>query len=186
MAPRLHASDPSALLEAAFRRIERERMAGLPLLNRALRVQAVGFERWRGQWLGALLTPWFMNLVLVPGDADTWRPATEGERVFHRFGAGDFAFLGGDEVEIGEFQTCSLVSPMADFADQDSACATARMALRMLHVEQPAAALMGAGTGTACASAPAAPSQPMPSVDAARPSRRSILFGTGPRAPGGR
>jgi [NiFe] hydrogenase assembly HybE family chaperone len=176
MALRVHASDPSPLLEAAFRRIERERMAGLPLLNPVLRVQALGFERWHGQWLGALVTPWFMNLVLVPGDAASWRAAADGERVFHRFGAGDFAFLGNDEPEAGEFQTCSLVSPMAGFADQDSACATARMALRMLHVEQPAAALMGAGD--ACAPGQAARAEREPP-----PSRRTMLFGTRERPP---
>ena len=180
MVPRVHASDPSPLLDAAFRRIERERMAGLPLLNAALRVQAVGFERWRGQWLGALVTPWFMNLVLVPGDSQTWRHAADGERVFHRFGAGDFAFLGGDEAEVGEFQTCSLVSPMADFADQDTACATARMAVRMLHVEQPAAALMGAGG--ACASGQAARNAPTDGEP--KPSRRAMLFGTRSLPPG--
>ena len=66
---RLHDADPGPALEAAFLRIEREAMDGLPLLNKALRVQAVGFERWQGQWLGALVTPWFLNLVLVPGQA---------------------------------------------------------------------------------------------------------------------
>ena len=175
---RLHASDPSPLLEAAFRRIERERMAGLPLLNQALRVQAVGFERWRGHWLGALVTPWFMNLVLVPGDADRWQRAAEGERVFHAFGAGDFAFLAAAEPEVGEFQACSLISPMSQFTDHDSACAAARIALRMLHVEQPAAALVGAST--------CAPGQTAQPGDAARPSRRTLLFGTDRPAPGPR
>lgn len=184
MSLRLHAQDPSPLLEAAFARIERERMAGLPLLQPGLRVQAVDFMRWHGQWLGALVTPWFLNLVLVPGDAQGWRSVADGERVFHRFGAGDFAFLGGHEDEVGEFQTCSLVSPMADFADQAAACATARAALRMLHVERPAAELVGASAAASCAghagAVPAAPhaAQAAPSVPTgAVPSRRSVLFG---------
>lgn len=173
MALRVHTGDPAPLLEAAFVRIERERMAGVPLLNPALRVQALDFERWRGHWLGALVTPWFLNLVLVPGNEDTWRHAAGRKRVRHTFGAGDFAFVGGDEPEVGEFQTCSLVSPMAGFADQASACATARIALRMLHVEQPAAVLMTA-LG-ACPSRPGTPTRPadLPS----RASRRTILFG---------
>ena len=178
MALRVHAGDPSPSLEAAFRRIERERMAGLPLLNPALRVQAVDLARWHGQWLGALVTPWFLNLVLVPGDAAGWRPAADGERVFHAFGAGDFAFLGNDEPEVGEFQSCSLVSPMAGFVDQASAATTARMALRMLHVERPAAALMGAadaGASGAGVGAGAGASAGGPG----RPARRAILFGAG-------
>lgn len=177
MTLRVHAGDPSQLLEAAFTRIERERMAGLPLLNPALRVQALDFARWRGHWLGALVTPWFLNLVLVPGSEESWSHAAGGRRVVHAFGAGDFAFVGGDEPEVGEFQTCSLVSPMAGFADQATACATARIALRMLQVEQPAAALIAAGV--ACPSGPATPARPAELP--ARPSRRTILFGASRR-----
>jgi [NiFe] hydrogenase assembly HybE family chaperone len=165
MVMRIHLTDPAMALEAAFRRIHDERMAGVPLLNARLQVQAIGFERWQDQWLGALVTPWFLNLVLVPGDSEGWRSAAQGERVFHRFAAGDFAFLGNDEPEVGEFQTCSLCSPMHDFPDQSSACTTARMALRMLHVKQPAAALMSAGGCERGRDAPPAPS------------RRSLLFG---------
>jgi [NiFe] hydrogenase assembly HybE family chaperone len=161
----VHADDPSPRLEAAFLRIARERMAGLPLLNPALRVQAVGFERWQGHWLGALVTPWFLNLVLLPGDAASWRSAADGARLFRRFGAGDFAFLGGCEPEVGEFQSCSLCSPMADFADQASAVETARLALQMLHVEPPKPAT---GPGAAAADPESAPP---------KQSRRVILFG---------
>ncbi len=176
MVVRCHVVDPSPLLEAAFRRIERERMAGLPLLNPSLRVQALGFERRGSTWLGALVTPWFLNLVRVPAETEDWRSVADGVRVFHRFGAGDFAFLGSCEAELGEFQSCSLISPMSDFPDQASASATARAALRMLHVERPAATLMGVAArcepARACAADHAAP---------AAPTRRVMLFGTGPR-----
>lgn len=169
MSSRLHAHDPSALLEAAFRRIEHERMAGLPLLNPALAVRALEFGRWQGQWLGALVTPWFMNLVLVPGDAATWRHTADGERVFYSFAAGSFAFLGSHEPEVGEFQTCSLVSTMSRFTDLASACLTARIALRMLHVKRPAsmgaeAAQLGVDGGP-------------PRAVQRKPDRRMVLFG---------
>jgi [NiFe] hydrogenase assembly HybE family chaperone len=198
MALRVHGTDPTALLEAAFRRIQRERMAGMPLLNPALRVQALGFERWQRHWLGAVVTPWFLNIVLLPGDAHAWRTAAEGERVFHRFGAGDFAFLGGCEPEVGEFQGCSLFSPMSGFADQSTACATARAALRMLHLERPAAELIGPSAASPCAQvaasaaaplagtssmAPPAGSPALASSADATPSRRVILFGGRPRGP---
>lgn len=169
---RVHGADPSAALEAAFRRIERERMQGVPILNPALAVQAVHFERWQGQWLGALVTPWFLNLVLVPGDADRWRPAAEGERVFHRFAAGDFAFLGGSEPEVGAFQSCSLVSPMGQFADQATAVSTARAALAMLHVQR----APGNETGAAAAGAEPAP-PPATGAGPHAPARRVFLFG---------
>lgn len=163
------APDPSAALEAAFGRIARDHMAGVPILNPALHVQAVDFAPWQGYWLGALVTPWFLNLVLLPRDASAQAGRSVGERRFHHFGAGDFAFLASFEPEVGAFESCSLVSPMGDFPDQDGACATARAALRMLQVEQPAAALVGATTPPELAPAPPG-SEP-------RPNRRNWLFG---------
>lgn len=137
---RLHAADPSRLLEAAFRRIQAETMADVPILNPALAVEAVGFSRWQDHWLGILITPWFMNLVLVPGEAASWRGVGPGRRLFRRFPAGDFAFLGSVEPEIGEFQCCSLFSPMMQFADQDGARAVALAALAALQ-RKPASAV---------------------------------------------
>lgn len=133
MTLKIHTADPAPLLEAAFRRIETERMAGVAMLNPALHVQALGFACWRGHWLGTLITPWFMNLVLVPGREEGWQSVADGARIFRRFPAGDYAFLGGSEPELGEYQTCALFSPMDRFADQDSACAVAQAALPLLH-----------------------------------------------------
>lgn len=136
---RLHDADPSPLLEAAFRRIEAETMADVPILNAALNVEAVAFARWQGHWLGIVITPWFMNLVLVPGEAASWQGVASGKRLFRKFPSGDFAFLGSHEAEVGEFQSCSLFSPMAQFADQDGARAVALAALEALQ-NTPAAA----------------------------------------------
>ena len=136
---RIHDADPAPLLEAAFRRIEGERMAGLGVLNPALRVEAVGFSRHDGHWLGIVITPWFLNLVLVPGEDASWQGVAPGKRLFRKFPSGDFAFLGSIEPEVGEFQSCSLFSPMSQFADQDGARAVALAALEAL-LREPAAA----------------------------------------------
>lgn len=132
MTLRIHDSDPSALVASAFRRIERERMAGLPVHNDALEVETVGFRRWADHWLGIVVTPWCMSLLLLPGSAGTWIAAIENQRVFHRFPAGDLAFLGAEEPETGEYQSCSLFSPMGQFAAQSDAVLTAHAALLAL------------------------------------------------------
>lgn len=140
--PRLgHAHDPSAALEEAFRRIARERMQGVPLLNPRLRVEALGFSLWRGHWLGVVVSPWFLNLVLVPGTGAPWESAREGEPVVHTFPCGTLAFLAASEPEIGEYQSCALSSRMGEYVTQDAARAVARAALDMLHrpAEAPAA-----------------------------------------------
>ena len=70
-----------------FRLVYRERMRDLPIVNSRLDVEAVGFDRWEGQDLGVLITPWFMNLVLLPEDGDLGEQA-QGDLVACRFPSG--------------------------------------------------------------------------------------------------
>ncbi len=139
MIPRFAGESPADAVEEAFFRIGRERMADVPILNDALSVATVDFQRWQGHWLGAVITPWCMNLVLVPGTDAGWERTGDNQRRFVRFPAGDFAFLGAVEPEVGEYQTCSLFSPMGRFSSQAEAIATARAALGALLSAPPAA-----------------------------------------------
>ena len=54
-------------LEAVFTDIAQTRMAGMPICNEALRVQVVGLREWQGRWVGVLVTPWTISMVLMPG-----------------------------------------------------------------------------------------------------------------------
>ena len=47
----------AARVQAAFERVWRERMVGVPVVNADLRVELIGLRRWRGLWLGVLVTP---------------------------------------------------------------------------------------------------------------------------------
>ncbi len=140
MSLRLHRSDPTEAVEAAFFRIGQERMSGLPILNQLLSVQAIDFQRWQGHWLGMIVTPWCMSLLLLPGNAENWTPAAQNRRRFVKFPAGDFAFLGSTEPELGEFQSCSIFSPMNRFRDQSEANMTARASLLGLLAPAPSSA----------------------------------------------
>jgi [NiFe] hydrogenase assembly HybE family chaperone len=81
-----------------------------------------------------------MNLVLVPGAIESWQSVAPGLRLFRKFPSGDFAFLGSVEPEVGEFQSCSLFSPMAQFTDQAGAREVALAALDALQAEPAKAA----------------------------------------------
>lgn len=138
MAVRVFDEDPSPCIEAAFRRIDAERMADLPFRNSALTVEAVGFRRHDEQWLGVLVTPWAMNLVLVPATAESWIGASDGRRLMIRYPAGDMPFLGGEEADIGEYLACPLFASMAQFTDQQAARLTAHASLIALLKIEPA------------------------------------------------
>jgi len=124
--------DPSAALTQAFEAIRVTRMDGVPILNPRLAVEAVGFREWNGNWLGALVTPWFINLVVMPRDPAAWRSAPERENVHYPFPSGIYAFIAGLEPGLGEYHACSLFSPVLEFADQDTARETARVAVEGL------------------------------------------------------
>ena len=140
MTLRIHTVNPDAAVESAFFRIQQTSMADVPILNPALSVEAIDFQRWQGHWLGMVVTPWCMSLLLLPGSADNWVSAGENKRRFVKFPAGDFAFLGGSEVELGEYQSCSLFSPMDKFATQLEATMTARASMIGLLSPPPAPA----------------------------------------------
>ncbi len=127
--PRLN--DPSQRFVAAFRAAA-VRMQGLPICNPALDVDAIGFAPWNGQWLGVVLTPWFMNLVLAPGDPDAWTSLPPGEKRSCRFPAGDYEFIAARDPVAGEYAMCSLFSPVLEFDDQASAVLVARLAREAL------------------------------------------------------
>lgn len=140
----IHLHNPADAVEQAFFRIQQERMADVPLLNPALGVEAIDFQRWQGHWLGMIVTPWCMSLLLLPGSAQTWISTGENKRRFVKFPAGDFAFLGSVEVETGEFQSCSLFSPMDKFSTQTEASMTARASLiGLLTAPQPSPTVVG-------------------------------------------
>lgn len=131
-----HTSDPTTLIEAAFERIRVERMAGLAMLNPALAVAAVGFARrddQGGEWRGVLVTPWGINLLLLPAAAG-WPVPAAHERVFRQYPAGTFAFLANREEDLGDYLACPLIHDMQQFADQETAVNTARACLIALDL----------------------------------------------------
>jgi len=169
-----------AALVRQFEHIAVTRMAGLPVLNPALQVQAVGFATEPDQpamALGVLVTPWFMNLIRLPL-ADAVRdllPAPGCDAPLH-LGAQQLDFIGAHEDVIGRYALCSLFSPMADFADQAGAVATALAVLDLLRP----ANLAGLQPGRAAAAGAAGPaSRPatVPQAAPQQPARRGFLFG---------
>jgi [NiFe] hydrogenase assembly HybE family chaperone len=133
-----HVTDPSALIEATFRHIETGRMDGLPMINASLRVAAVGFERKENEWRGVLVTPWGINLLLLPAAAD-WPMPDSHQRAFRHYPSGTFAFLGNHENGLGNYLACPLIHDMMQFQDQQTAVLTARACLIALDLvaEQP-------------------------------------------------
>ena len=124
-------ADMAGRLEACFEEIAATRMEGVPILNHALSVQAVGGRDWSDGWLCVLITPWFMNLMFLPGSEKEPGVAIGTKRNF-AFPAGQFEFIAGQEDGLGHYWMCSLFSPVFEFPDQEAAEATALAAIDAL------------------------------------------------------
>ena len=122
-------------LEREFERVWAERMTGLPFLNERLRVEALGFRDWQGVRVGALVTPWSINLVILPAGGTTLPPVRAGRSRLWSFPSGEYAFDGHESPALGAYQQCSLFSPADDFASHEVAVATARAALEALFAQ---------------------------------------------------
>ena len=88
------------------------------MVNPALPVEAVGFRPWGEHWLGVA----DHALVHEPGADAARSREVAGDRRAARlalvFPAGVFEFIGGRDPVLGDYQACSLFSPMFEFADQ--------------------------------------------------------------------
>ena len=152
-------------LAQAFEHIRHTRMRDVPVLNPQLRVQTISFKKAPGldhvpeALAGILITPWFMNLMRLPVavDASAKGWLAPGRKARRTLGCERFDFIGAYEEGLGAFEVCSLFSPMFEFANQQTAVATATQVLALLR--EPVAAPVANASAT------------LP------PSRRGFLFG---------
>jgi [NiFe] hydrogenase assembly HybE family chaperone len=122
-------------LLATYRDKVQPRMCGLPMYNANLQTEAVGFERRDGHLSGVLLTPWFMNLVLLPDESDQWIKLPPGKTVAVDFPSGSHRCLLNAPEGIVPHLSLPLFTTVQDFPDQDSARRVAEEVLRRLYLD---------------------------------------------------
>ena len=155
-------ADPSAALLRYFAEVARDRMAGLDFLNAAIEVRVAECRSVAGDWLAALVTPWSIQLVLLPGGGALWEDSAPGLRRRVALPAGELVFIGdAGEAGLPAYQYCPLIAPVVSIADTVAACNIARDAL---------AAVLTAPAPAPCTEAPAASPEVLPS-----PARRAFL-----------
>lgn len=139
----------------AYRRIAAA-MSGLPIYNPQLIVEAIGFRNHDDRLIGVTVTPWFMNLTLLPraSDAGTWRA---GQTLKLAYPSGDYEFLISELDGLGLIASCSLFSPMNDFTDHEAARLAASAAIDALFQPDPDAEQPDANAPPPAARPPAAP-----------------------------
>ena len=123
-------------LVAYYERVYEERFRDLPIVNSELEVEAVGMRELDEHAFGVLITPWFMNLVLLPG-SDRWDDRPQGGTCMVELPGGKLEFTIGHDEILGTTFTAPLFSTVSAFAGQDIAREVATETLRLLFEEHP-------------------------------------------------
>ena len=148
-----------ALIEQ-FRRVDAG-MRDLPIYNGKVAIEAIGFRAFDDvALLGVVLTPWFMNLIMLPIEPVPMNMAEIGKTVPVELPAGQRTFVVGGDETVGLYKAHSLHSPVLNFTLPGQARAEAQRMLALLMT--PATEEDAAATGGPAASG----------VD-----RRALLFG---------
>ena len=108
-------------------------MCDLPIYNGKVAIEAIGFQPFgETALLGVVLTPWFMNLVLLPIMPESMRMGEIGRPFEVELPAGKRTFvIGGNDV-VGLYRAHSLHSPVLTFTLPGQAQDEARRQLALL------------------------------------------------------
>lgn len=112
-------------LVAAYCEIDQRRGRDMPFYNERLGVEAVGFQVWDGDVIGVLITPWFMNLMLLPGEATDCAPCSDGDVRELQLPSGKYRFVAGLLEGPGVCFSAALFTTVEVFPDQATARAVA-------------------------------------------------------------
>jgi len=120
-----------------YQAVFEERFRDLPVVNAALAVEAVGFRPLAEHQFGALITPWFINFVLLPG-TDRWNDRPQGSVCTIELPGGTIEFNVAHHDELGPVLSAAMFGTVAGFPNQSMARDVAGEALRLLFTAAPA------------------------------------------------
>ncbi|SMX27932.1 Rubredoxin [Pelagimonas phthalicica] len=119
-----------------FTEVWHAKMRDVPMVNKLLHVQAVGWKMHEGRPLGVLISPWFMNLIQLPADGEDWSDLVAGAKEVISFPSGDYEFIHNTREMTGGYKACSLFSPMGEFNSQKQAMDVAEAVMLALFQEE--------------------------------------------------
>ena len=125
------ATNPAPLLVAQYGRIAREEMQALPFYHATMPIVAE-CTLFEGQWLGCVLTPWMLSVVVLPGPDQLWPVRSSSDRLALPLPRATLTFMVGDLPESGQLPSCSLMSPLDPHLGAEQGRSLVSSTLKML------------------------------------------------------
>ncbi|MEQ4922692.1 hydrogenase-2 assembly chaperone [Proteus hauseri] len=122
---------PIEQLEAFFCEVAEKEMKNLPFFREGVPVKAGSFSLFEKQWIGTVLTPWMLELVVLPGPSQEWPRRKVGERIALELPCGQVKFVVGELAGGIQYLACSLMSPLDRHLKGEQAVELAENSVKM-------------------------------------------------------
>ena len=103
--------NPSGLFRAVMCKVA-ESMQDLPFYRQDIPCLTPDFVLFEGQWIGTVLTPWMLSLVVLPGPQQQWERREIGEKLGLALPYKTVTFTVSGVESIPHYFSCSLLSPL--------------------------------------------------------------------------
>jgi [NiFe] hydrogenase assembly HybE family chaperone len=114
-----YATNPKALVEQTYQAIMDNDMIDMPFCDKNVPIYAAPFVVYEDQWLGVLLTPWTLSILLFPGFEQHWPQRKIGDKLAIEINAQHYTFMVNEQPQLGQYLACSLMSPVVGISNAD-------------------------------------------------------------------
>ncbi|MGG7448343.1 hydrogenase-2 assembly chaperone [Kosakonia oryzendophytica] len=124
-------ASPHGEVQAAFAAVAAGEMHDLPFVHPHMPISVTPFTLFEGQWIGCVITPWMLSLLIFPGPQQCWVRRNVGERIGLRLPYGEMTFTVGEMPALAQYLSCSLMSPLARELRAEQGASLAHDCLKM-------------------------------------------------------
>lgn len=123
--------EPSERFQAAMQQVATE-MKDLPFYRENIECFCPKFVLFENQWIGTVVTPWMLSVVILPGKNQQWEARELGDKISVQLPYKTLTFTVSGLADIPQYLSCSLHSPIDPAMTNKQAMQLAQDCLRMI------------------------------------------------------
>lgn len=106
-----YAKNPAGLFRDEMEKVS-EKMKNLPFYRADIPCFCPKFVQFENQWVGTVLTPWMLSVLVLPGPSQQWASRTIGDKIALSMPYKRLNFTVSALDNIPQYLSCSLQSPL--------------------------------------------------------------------------